>query len=218
MFLNPQNLVIPTLVRDYPEWHHARCHYALWYIEIDQPELIAYLDQLRLHFADLLLQPNQRQYHISVYVCGFLTELAPRFNDDFHPRQMQQQIQYLHQHIQQRSLGSFQLKLTQLNSFDSALIVELLDPVQCLGQIRQGMALYANEIAALQYCPHITLGLYREAYAAEKIYARMQSILQRPFEITVDQLKFGYYQAQQLQGPLYAQYSVHLDQDQACCN
>lgn len=52
MFLNSSTSVIPTLTGDYPEWHCGREYYSLWYIHIEHPELLAYLDQLRSEFSD----------------------------------------------------------------------------------------------------------------------------------------------------------------------
>ncbi len=83
MLLQTSTQLVKTEIRDYPEWHHGRTDYALWYIEIDQPELVEYLDAIKIHFSDFLIRSNQRQYHITLFVCGFLnTHLSP-YNDDF---------------------------------------------------------------------------------------------------------------------------------------
>ncbi len=45
VFLQPHSTVVPTEARDYPEWHLGRERYALWYIEVDDPVLISYLNK-----------------------------------------------------------------------------------------------------------------------------------------------------------------------------
>jgi hypothetical protein len=72
VLLQADTQLIATEIRDYPEWHKGRSDYGLWYIEIDQPELIQYLDEIQTQFSDLLLPAQQRQYHITLFVCGFL--------------------------------------------------------------------------------------------------------------------------------------------------
>ena len=67
--------VVPTLNQDYPAWHLGREHYALWYLEILDPDLLAYLATLREHFSDILYTPNTRQFHITLFICGFFNAL-----------------------------------------------------------------------------------------------------------------------------------------------
>lgn len=95
MFLNSSTSVIPTLTGDYPEWHCGREYYSLWYIHIEHPELLAYLNQLRSEFSDFLYTPNSRQFHITLFVCGFLTQHKPVRDDDFNLVAMQQHLQTL---------------------------------------------------------------------------------------------------------------------------
>ena len=95
MFLQSDRLTIPTEKHDYPEWHKGREDYALWYVEIDHPKLLAYLNQLRQTFANYLYQPNTRQFHITLFICGFLTDQQSQFDDDFIIQKFQQQVKLL---------------------------------------------------------------------------------------------------------------------------
>ncbi|MBK0063206.1 MULTISPECIES: 2'-5' RNA ligase family protein [unclassified Acinetobacter] len=212
MYLKSHGWVIPTLSRDYPEWHRGRTTYALWYILIDRekyPELVDKLDQLQASFSDLLLKNTQRQYHITLYICGFLTEQKPLYNDDFSMQCFEQQRWQL---LNQCNKTSFQLEIRGLNSFTSALFINVNDDNNQLTDIRQKLHLQDHqEIAALQYHPHITLGLYRDAYPSQQILNRMQKTPEIDLKITIDQLHFGYYQAQQLQSPLHSVYCLQLE-------
>ncbi len=75
--------MVPTPIRDYPEWHLGRQNYALWYLEINDQKLVHYLDQLRAHFSEFLVEPNHRQYHVTLFICGFLTHEIKVHGDDF---------------------------------------------------------------------------------------------------------------------------------------
>ena len=135
VFLQPQSLTIPTEAHDYPEWHKGRAQYALWYLEIQQPELLDYLNHLRQQFSHYLFQPNTRQFHITLYICGFLLENGvnpqPHFDDDFSQQQLQQQLKML----QDTELKPFRLKTGKLNSFNSALFLEIEGSENSLSKI-----------------------------------------------------------------------------------
>ncbi|MEQ1160295.1 2'-5' RNA ligase family protein [Acinetobacter calcoaceticus] len=208
--------MVPTSLRDYPEWHLGRQNYALWYLEINDQKLVDYLDGLRAHFSDFLLEPNSRQYHVTLFICGFLTDESKAYKDDFSFSEFEQQREIL----RKKNFASFELKIGSVDSFSSALFVEIQDTENILSLIRQKLGTVSNEIAALDYCPHITLGLYRENYNSDLI---LQKISELPvqykhaeFELKIEHLKFGYYQAQTLQGKLYPY--QHLFLGDSCCN
>ncbi|CAI3113578.1 hypothetical protein MWMV17_MWMV17_00799 [Acinetobacter calcoaceticus] len=208
--------MVPTPLRDYPEWHLGRQNYALWYLEINDQKLVDYLDGLRAHFSDFLLEPNSRQYHVTLFICGFLTDESKAYKDDFSFSEFEQQREIL----RKKNFASFELKIGSVDSFSSALFVEIQDARNILSLIRQKLGTVSNEIAALDYCPHITLGLYRENYNSDLI---LQKISELPvqykhaeFELKIEHLTFGYYQAQTLQGKLYSY--QHLFLGDSCCN
>ncbi|WP_180173342.1 2'-5' RNA ligase family protein [Acinetobacter sp. YH12029] len=218
MFLKPSTQVVPTLNQDYPDWHQGRHHYALWYIEIQDPELLAYLTALRAQFLDLLYTPNTRQFHITVFICGFFQELnktqlfdhsEQRWNDNFSADELA-----LHQQqLRQLSLSNIRLCTGQINSFQSALFIEIVDVERKLDHLRQALNLSSNEIAPIEYCPHITLGLYKQAWNSDDIFERIQQIEQHSFDFESEQLTFGHYQAQVLQGVLSPYYQHQFRQN-----
>jgi len=181
VLLQADTQLIATEIRDYPEWHKGRSDYGLWYIEIDQPELIQYLDEIQTQFADLLLATQQRQYHITLFVCGFLQPSAHQYDDDFQIQQLQQQIKL----IEALQLKPFELEIIQIDSFSSALFLQIKDHQGVLELIRQQFAQVSGEIAALEYCPHITLGLYREAWLSDIVLQRMQQLSVKTINIEV---------------------------------
>lgn len=206
MLLQASTQLISTERRDYPEWHHGRSDFAVWYIEIDQAEVIQYLDHIKNFFSDLLIDSNQRQYHITLFVCGFLTPKSSHYDDDFEIDTLKQQIQALNS----LEIETFELEINGLDSFSSALFLQVEDNNKILDGIRQQLAQYSDEIAALEYCPHITLGLYNDAWQSDLVLDRIQSIAIKPFKIQVKYLTFGYYKAQILQGLLYPYHQIRL--------
>lgn len=206
MLLQASTKLMATENHDYPEWHRGRCNYGVWYIQINQPDLIQHLDQLQQHFADLLITPNLRQYHITLFVAGFLTEEPAQYNDDFEIIQLNQQINIL----EALELDSFELELSHIDSFSSALFVQIRDSQNTLDKIRKSLYQVKDEIAAPIYCPHITLGLYREAWSSELVLERIQALTIQKIKVQVNQLTFGYYNAQILQGLLYPYHQVKL--------
>ncbi|MCJ8160767.1 2'-5' RNA ligase family protein [Acinetobacter zhairhuonensis] len=216
MLLDHIRHVVPTIRRDYPEWHHGRERYALWYIEIQNPDLISYLNQVQDYFSEYLLLPNTRQFHITLFICGFLTTDQAKdqanFDDDFTQAQFQQQFQRLKSQLSQK----IKLKIGGLNSFSSALYLKVIDTDSALAHIRAQCAQFSDEVAALSYCPHITVGLYNAAFPSQSILDKMVAFPARQFEIEISQIKFGYYKAQELQGPLHAIQSISLGD--VCCN
>ncbi|WP_144730526.1 2'-5' RNA ligase family protein [Acinetobacter oleivorans] len=208
--------MVPTSRRDYPEWHLGRQNYALWYLEINDQKLVDYLDALRAHFSEFLLEPNSRQYHITLFICGFLTHETELYSDDFSLSELEQQREIL----RKENFSSFQLKIGSVDSFSSALFVQIQDTENILSQIRQKLGLVSNEIAALEYCPHITLGLYKKDYSSDLILHKISQLpvqyKHAEFDLKIEHLTFGYYQAQTLQGKLYP--SQHLFLGDSCCN
>lgn len=222
MFLDSQSLTTPTETHNYPEWHKGRKHYALWYVEIHHPELLAYLNDLTEKFSNYLLQPNTRQFHITLYICGFLKKNKMQFDDDFIQSKFQQQLKIL----TQNQPNIFKLTTGKINSFSSALFIEIQDHENSLSNIRQLLSYSSQEIAALHYYPHITLGLYSTEIRAQEIFKAIETIDQKSFEISVDRLNFGIYQAQVLQGPLATLHQLILNPKKtdgswewnSCCN
>ncbi|WP_224971735.1 2'-5' RNA ligase family protein [Acinetobacter oleivorans] len=208
--------MVPTSIRDYPEWHLGRQNYALWYLEINDQKIVDYLDALRAHFSEFLVEPNSRQYHITLFICGFLTHETRIYSDDFSLSELEQQRKIL----RKENFPSFQLKIGSVDSFSSALFVQIQDTENILSQIRQKLGLVSNEIAALEYCPHITLGLYKKDYSSDLILRKNSQLpvqyKHAEFDLKVEHLTFGYYQAQTLQGKLYP--SQHLFLGDSCCN
>jgi 2'-5' RNA ligase len=206
VFLKPDTPVLATFDHDYPEWHKGRSEFSLWYLEILDVALLNYLEKLRTHFSDFLYTPNTRQFHITLFICGFLSSDLKKYDDDFSQIQLQTHIDVLNR----IELPNFKLRTRKINSFESALFVEIEDEQGILKSIRNLLAKLSTEIAPLEYCPHITLGLYQKAVTSDEIFRRISQIDQQEFDLGIDHLTFGVYQAHILQGPLQVLHQQHL--------
>ena len=120
--------------------------------------------------------------------------------------QLNQQLERL----KNLKLESFQLQVAALNSFESALFLKVDDTAGVLDQIRKTLLQTSQEVAALSYCPHITLGLYREAVSSDHVLARMAEIEAIHYSFNISKLTFGFYQAHVLQGPLFSHTQIEL--------
>ena len=85
-----------------------------------------------------------------------------------------------------------------------------------LDKIRKTLLQTSQEVAALSYCPHITLGLYREAVGSDHVLERMAEIEDIRYSLNVSKLTFGFYQSHVLQGALFSQTQIELGNAQ--CN
>lgn len=208
MFLADVPSTFASRGQNYDEWHQGRPHFGLWYLEIKDQALISYLEQLQKRCADFLYFPNQRQWHITVLVCGFWDVPVEKqhLSNHFSSVHLQQQIAAL----QCNPPCPFQLKLGKLNSFYSALFVEVVDINHQLDTCRQQLQQYCPEFDAIQYYPHITLGLYREEFPAQQVLQHIQSIATTPFAFSIEHLTFGYYHTHELQGALTAACQMDL--------
>jgi len=119
----PSETVIAEL-RDYPEWHRQRQRYGVWIVPVNDPLLLDYIEATRRRLADLLHSSEQRQPHLTLFVCGF-EQRARIADDDFAPAQLHQQIESL------QSLRSAEcsLPLGAPDSFAGAAFIPVTDPL-----------------------------------------------------------------------------------------
>ena len=85
---------IPSPIRDYSEWHLGRRDYSVWLIELDNREVSQKVAAAKEHLSDFLINPYQRQPHITVYVCGFVAD-TQRYDDDYSAEHLEQHLQVL---------------------------------------------------------------------------------------------------------------------------
>jgi 2'-5' RNA ligase len=201
----PSETVIAEL-RDYPEWHRQRQRYGVWIVPVNDPLLLDYIEATRRRLADLLHSSEQRQPHLTLFVCGF-EQRARIADDDFAPAQLHQQIESL------QSLRSAEcsLPLGAPDSFAGAAFIPVTDPSSQLSRWRCALEEATKEIRQSTYVPHITLGLYKRKAAAEEIRERLGEIAAPSMSLRVSQLDYATYDARLHFGLLETRHIVTLE-------
>jgi 2'-5' RNA ligase len=208
LFSDPLASPVETLVaelRDYPEWHRGRERYGVWIAPVEQPGLLAYIDQVRHRLGDLLHPSPQRQPHLTVFVCGF-HQVHIVHDDDFPPDRLQRQITGL-----QPAIGApCTLPLASPDSFASAAFIPVGDPEGRLAQWRTLLGHAHREVRQATYVPHITLGLYRRRIGADELRQRLAAIEAPRVALSIHQLHYVTYDARSQLGPLHSQHCLTL--------
>ena len=197
---------IPAEVRDFAEWHHGRRHYAVWVLRCeDNPAIQAKFNAARAHLNGYLLEPYDRQPHITLFVCGFLAASA-HYNDDFTLNQVAAQIQALESADNQ----AFEIEINGLNSFASAPFLEVHDPDGGIARLRNLLSGGAPEFRTAPYRPHLTVGLYASVFPSQDVLARMSAFITEPIRWRVEQVSLATYQASEVVGKLSHRYRYDL--------
>ena len=197
---------IPSEIRDFPEWHHGRKDYAVWVLRCeDNPAIQAKFKAARKYLDDFLLEPYDRQPHITLFVCGFLVH-EPQYNDDFTQTQLDAQIKVL----EKADIKPFEIKVGGLNSFASTPFLTIHDPDEGILRLREVLSGGAREFRTTSYRPHLTVGLYAKAFHSQDILARMAAFRSEPIHWRVEQVSLATYQATEVTGELSHRYSYRL--------
>ena len=183
---------------DLPEWHHGRQDYSVWLIELSSVEVSQKVRDAREHLSEFLIQPYQRQPHITIFVCGFLAETA-RYADDYSVEQFERHAQLL----RAADFKPFTVEIGGLNSFASAPYLEVADPEGGIERLRTLFLANGSEIArSMTYAPHVTIGLYAAAFPGSVVYERIASFPRTYCKHAVDRVTFATYRPQETAGEL----------------
>lgn len=204
-FSLPDGKSLALSEQDYSDWHRHRPYFGVWYVPIDE-NLTKSFEQIRLSLSDMLTKDYRRQFHLTVFVAGFLVSSVAAA-DELDMMQVVRQAKT----IADLSLQPFELPLLGLSSFWGSSYIAVGHDDRLL-RIRQSLALTQAEISPAAYCPHITLGFYNQAYDQDLIKQRFAQIDSDLLNLTipVKELVFGVYQAKDLQGRLYPKYYQSL--------
>ncbi len=206
--LNQVPVTIPAEIRDFPEWHHGRETYSVWILPLENEAIQGKFEAARQHLNGYLLEPYQRQPHITLFVCGFLVD-APQYEDDFTQAQLGSQIQVLGN----TRMRPFEIEIGGLNSFASAPFLEVHDPQGGITRLREILANGAREFRSAPYRPHLTVGLYAGAFASEEVARRLAEFPVEPIRWKVECIAFASYRAQEIAGRLAYRHEVGLIDD-----
>ncbi len=201
---SPAETLVAEL-RDYPEWHRGRERYGVWIAPVEQPALLAYIEEARHRLGDWLYPCADRQPHVTVFVCGFHQRTAVH-DDDFPPDRLQRQIALL-----DADIGTpCGFPLASPDSFSSAAFIPVGDPEGRLAQWRSLLGRASREVRQAPYVPHITLGLYRRRIGADALRQRLAEIEAPALTLSISELHYVTYDARHHSGPLHIQHRALL--------
>lgn len=203
--LNQKAQTLPSITRDYPEWHRGRREYAAWIIELAGEEILGMVKAARRHLSGFLMDPYERQPHITLFVCGFLTD-APGFDDDYCRHQADAHRQLLND----SGCGPFSIEVGGLNSFASAPFLEVHDREGGIARLRALLSTAGKEVGRDAYTPHVTVGLYSGAFPSKTVCERIAAFSARPVNFVVERITFATYRASDICGPLAYMHRVAL--------
>jgi 2'-5' RNA ligase len=184
---------IPHSNRDFAEWHGGISHYGFWAVLVNDPDWLELLEAARSHVQQFIHPGYQRAPHITVAACGLLSE--EHFSGNL--------LNYQMAALNEAEVSPFFLKAGKMDSFESAPHITIEDPDGSLGKLRSVLAAVSQEDnPAASYKPHVTLGLYQEAFEMQRVAQHLQEF--RPVSIrqlSVTELAFCAYETNDLQGP-----------------
>lgn len=195
-FLASQH-TIKNVKQDFHAWHQGRLRYALWAIDVDFPPVQRQVAIARQHLGKFLLQGYSRQPHITLGISGFLSG-KPQYADDYASCHFEMDLAALRNaHIQ-----PFEIEISTLASFSSAPFFHVGDAGNNLHQLHT--CLHAlNYDADFQYVPHVTVGLYAEAWPAETVSNHLDNFQQESVtRCLVDKISLMSYAASEIGGKL----------------
>ena len=197
---------IPSEQRDFPDWHQGRPVFAVWAIAVEDAAVVTRLRDLREALGGLLLPGCERQPHVTLQICGFPAAMATR-HDDF-------TMAHLSAHVDALAAERpepFNLSIGDAFSFASAACLAVHDDAGTLLRCRAAWQRAAPGSDCTPYVPHVTAGLYANAWPLMQVQNRllsMQSLRRLPLRVRC--LDWMAYDSRRIGGPLHTLLRVDL--------
>ena len=207
---------IRNIQRDFPEWHLGRPHYLLWALDVDLEPVRERVAAAQNHLSTRLLAGYVRQPHITLSLCGF-PSAAPRRLDDFGADILHQQIDALHRLRPQ----AFTIAIGALDGFSSAPYLSVADSGGHIERLRTTLDLCPHPLARTDYRPHVTIGLYADAWPLAQIEAELAGFAPgAPLRVEVSRLSLLAYASAEIGGSLtrVADYEFGQGQGRSICH
>ncbi len=194
-----------SLPGDFSFWHKNREKYAVWALEIVDEQLEKRLKQARSVLSGFLIEDYHRHPHITLGQCGFLCQ-TKALDDDYDKTMFWQDIEKL----QQQSEQMIRLQISGLlTSWAIAPFFPALDHMGDLARFNRLLTHTPDNDYV--FTPHITIGLFADAWPTTSIYNKLTSIDPLPplsFEVT--KLKMYSYHPNIIGGPITEEASLNL--------
>lgn len=200
--------------RDFVEWHRGRSPYVLWAIDVDLPRVRERVAEAAGAMQDLLIDGYTRQPHVTLALCGFPANGA-RADDEFSDQCLAQQIDAMREAmcVGAGARGPFELHVGGLATFDSAPYLAVDDVQDGVGAIRRALTSAqaarqrssgsADDELPHAYVPHVTIGLYRDAWPLAAVHERIAGFAFRaPLVVDIERVSLLAYDPREIGGAL----------------
>jgi hypothetical protein len=197
---------LKTDVRDHKDWRKGRERYYLWSLDFDNEQLAQRLDSVQGVLKPFLIQPYKRQIHLTLFVCGFLTDQVVH-NDDIEVKLIDSQIDDVKNHPP----SSIMLDVAGINSFLAAPYLEVYPRDQSLNELRCRLAKFTSEVRFENWLPHITVGLYNDNLEIDNVrpsLLRLRSL--NPITVKINSISLLSYYAADVAGKLRTECQIFL--------
>ena len=155
-------------VRDFVEWHRGRAPYVFWGLLLDSPALDGQLARAASWLDGLLLDDYVREPHVTLDVCGFPAEQSEE-DEAFSLALIDAQTTRL----VAAAPAPFSIHIGGLDSFTSAPFLRVFDVDRGIAGLRQCLAENGRHRLFGDYVPHVTVGLYRDAWPLQPVAERI---------------------------------------------
>jgi len=171
-------------------------------IEIKNSRLIAYISKIQKQLSPYLHAGYLRQPHIKLAACGLMTAHS------FPVEILSQQIKAL----EQLALTSFAINIRQLSSFSTYPYISISDQTENITNIHNTLTSIFPEDNPCKYSPHITLGLYNDAYSYSDIHNDFIKLSKevKVDSMTVNSLILAQYKTNSVQGAYQVLHHIPL--------
>jgi 2'-5' RNA ligase len=193
---------VPCRDHDFLEWHNGISHYGFWAVVINDLNWIAAWNAAHAHIKEFIHAGYQRTPHVTIMACGLFDQ------NHFSAECLEEQFRVLGE----MAIPPFYLRITSLNSFTTVPCLMVEDSTGSLKQIRERLTTVCEEDVPVQFQPHITLGLYRDAFntvEVAKCLANFRCPPTRP--VLVTELSFCVYETKEIQSQFKTTRRVKLN-------
>lgn len=160
---------IKNVQQDFYDWRQGRSRYVLWAVDVDFPAVQQQVAMAGQHLAKFLLEGYCRQPHITLGICGFLNNQSP-FVDDYTASRFEADLKAL----EKAHLQPFGVEISSLASFRSAPFLYVKQAANILHNLHTCLHSVTGD-AGFQYVPHVTVGLYADAWPTQAVSNHLDS-------------------------------------------
>lgn len=178
-------------LRDFPEWHCGVARYGFWAVRVECPQWQSLFEAARRHVGAYVHDDYVRQPHITIAAAGLL--------DEAHLSQSLRQRQI--DAVRALNESAFELHTGPLDGFTSSPHIAVVDRSGALSRLRAGLHAVRRDDPAPLYRPHVTVGLYRAAFALSDVHRHLAEFrTPSPAPLRVCEVSFCAYLTHELQG------------------